>query len=264
MRIVSWNVNGLRSIVAKTFHALVAEVAPDILCLQETKVDPGSIPSEVRAAYPHCIFHCAARRGYSGTAILSKVPPVGHDCGSRPEQLLTPQEGRIIAADFGAFFLVNVYTPNAKAELTRLDLRKNQWDPAFLELLSDLDRQKPVVACGDFNVAHRPIDLARPEENCGHAGYTDEEREGFDHYLDAGLVDIFRHLHPGRSHAYSWWSYRGGARERNVGWRIDYFLGSARLTNSVTGCEILDHITGSDHAPVSMDFTPPPWPSAGS
>jgi exodeoxyribonuclease-3 len=157
-----------------------------------------------------------------------------------------------MAVDFGDFFLVNVYTPNARQDLSRLPLRRDGWDPAMRDFLADLDGRKPTVVCGDFNVAHRPVDLARPEANRGQAGFTDEERIGFDGLLDAGFVDAFRALHPDRRDAYTWWSYRSGARARNIGWRIDYFLISARLLPNLNRCEIFPSITGSDHAPILL------------
>jgi exodeoxyribonuclease-3 len=256
VKIASWNVNGLRSILEKTLPRFVEEADPDVLCLQETKVNPGTIPDCFGGSYAWRAHNCAVKRGYSGTAVFSKIQPENCDLRTRPEGLLEPAEGRVMVLDFGAFHLVNVYTPNARAELTRLPLRERHWDPAFRDLLLELDGKKPVLACGDFNVAHRPIDLAHPEANRGSAGFTDGERAGFDGHLAAGFVDIFRHLHPDRAGAYSWWSYRGGARGRNVGWRIDYFLGSARLLPSVTRCEILPAVGGSDHAPLILEFSP--------
>ncbi|MDR2667761.1 MAG: exodeoxyribonuclease III [Puniceicoccales bacterium] len=255
MRIVTWNVNGLRSAVGKTFHAMVAEIRPDVLCLQETKISCDSkLPDlgEFQCKY----FHCALRRGYSGTAVLSKIKPLAYDCNTPPDRLIEPMEGRVQLLEFEKFFLVNVYVPNAQAELTRLPLRRDRWDPTFRDFLLNLSREKDVVACGDFNVAHREIDLARPKENRGNAGFSDGERSGFDNYIGAGFVDVFRALHPNRGGSYSWWSQRADARKRNVGWRIDYFLATENLLPHVTNCEILAHIGGSDHAPVAIDLLP--------
>lgn len=257
MRIISWNVNGLRSILSKGFQSTMNGEDPDIICLQETKVDGGSIPDLGEIPQIHHFFNCAEKPGYSGTAALLKFPPKSWERQTAPEQLLDPAEGRVIILDLGNFFLVNVYTPNARNDLARLPLRRDLWDPAFLRLLSSLDGKKPTVVCGDFNVAHQPIDLARPAANRGCAGFTDGERSGFGAYLSGGFVDIFRRLHPDRSDAYSWWSYRSGARARNVGWRIDYFLVSARLASAVTRCEILSTIGGSDHAPILLELEMP-------
>jgi exodeoxyribonuclease-3 len=254
VRIVTWNVNGLRSILSKTLISFVEEVNADILCLQETKVDNASVPDLSCLPYEFRTFNGAVRRGYSGTAMFSRIRPLAIDCQTAPESLLIPAEGRIIAADFKEFYLVNVYTPNAQGTLARLPLRKNLWDPEFRAMLLSLDEKKPLIVCGDLNVAHKPIDLAYPDANRGYAGYTDEEREGFDGHLRAGFVDVFRHFHPSLTGAYSWWSYRSGARQRNIGWRIDYFLASSRLMKQVRSCEILPKIGGSDHAPVLLEL----------
>ncbi|MDR0727580.1 MAG: exodeoxyribonuclease III [Puniceicoccales bacterium] len=254
MRIITWNVNGLRSILQKTFGDFIRDVDPDILCLQETKVSPDVIPDLGFPQYGFRSFNCADRRGYSGTAMLSKFPPQFVDERMHLESLLPSHEGRVQVAEFKKFFLVNVYVPNAQAQLTRLALRHLQWDVEFAKYLSELDAKKPVLACGDFNVAHQSIDLARPEENRGNAGFTDEEREGFSNILKQGFVDVFRMKNPDDIAAYTWWSYRCGARARNVGWRIDYFLASQRIISDIGECRILSHVMGSDHAPVLLEL----------
>jgi exodeoxyribonuclease-3 len=254
MRIVSWNVNGLRSVVAKTYGTMLERINPDVLCLQETKIS-GDCKLPDLGEFQWKYFHCAVRRGYSGTAIFSKIKPLSYDCHTAPDGMLDPSEGRVQLIEFENFFLVNVYAPNSKAELARLPLRRDRWDPAFRDFLLHLAQKKGVVACGDFNVAHREIDLARPAENRGNAGFTDEERSGFDGYGSAGFIDLFRAIHPDRAGAYSWWSYRAGARQRNVGWRIDYFLVSADMLQLAANCEIVAQIGGSDHAPLLADFT---------
>jgi exodeoxyribonuclease-3 len=253
MRIVTWNVNGLRSILQKTFDDFVRGMDPDVICLQETKVNPDTTPELGFPQYGFRSFNCADRRGYSGTAILSKFAPLYVDERTPLESLLPAHEGRVQVAEFGKFFLVNVYVPNAQAQLTRLSLRYLHWDEKFGEYLSELDAKKPVLVCGDFNVAHQSIDLARPDENRGNAGFTDEERKGFSDILARGFVDVFREKNPDLTGAYSWWSYRSGIRERNIGWRIDYFLASQRMVPSTGVCEILSHVMGSDHAPVLLE-----------
>ncbi|MDR2677100.1 MAG: exodeoxyribonuclease III [Puniceicoccales bacterium] len=255
MKIITWNVNGLRSILQKTFDDFVRDMDPDIVCLQETKVNPDVIPDVGFPQYGFRSFNCADRRGYSGTAILSKFAPLTVDERTSLESLLPTHEGRVQIAEFEKFFLVNVYVPNAQAQLTRLPLRYLQWDGKMGRYLAELDARKPVIACGDFNVAHQPIDLARPEENRGKAGFTNEEREGFSNILAQGFVDVFRAKNPDATGAYSWWSYRCGSRERNVGWRIDYFLASHRMGPAIGKCQILSHITGSDHAPVLVEIS---------
>jgi exodeoxyribonuclease-3 len=252
VKIVTWNVNGLRSILQKTFAAFIRDVDPDIICLQETRVSSDVIPDLKFPQYVFRSFNCADRRGYSGTAILSKFVPRGGAERINLESLLPSHEGRVQVAEFEEFFLVNVYVPNAQAQLTRLSLRYLHWDVEFGKYLAELDARKPVFACGDFNVAHMPTDLARPDENRGSAGFTDEEREGFSNILAKGFVDVFRIKNPEAEGAYTWWSYRCGARARNVGWRIDYFLASRRLMPAIEECKILAHVTGSDHAPVLL------------
>lgn len=254
MRIVSWNVNGLRAILSKNFYGFVQDYDPDILCLQETKVNGDTIPDLGLPQYGHRYFHCAQRRGYSGTAILARTSLLDPDYYTLPERTLQLMEGRIIAVRMGTVLLVNVYVPNSQAELRRLDLRSGGWDPLLARYLKErMDEGLDLLVCGDFNVAHGPRDLARPEDNANSAGYTDRERDGFTRYLDLGLRDAFRDLYP-EERAYSYWSYRLRGREKNIGWRIDYFLLSPSLMARVRDCRILDEVTGSDHAPILLDL----------
>ncbi|HCJ11697.1 MAG: exodeoxyribonuclease III [Verrucomicrobia bacterium GWF2_51_19] len=248
MKILSWNVNGLRSLQEKGFDSLLEKERADVICLQETKVYDGVVP-DVASEYPHKIFHHAAKKGYSGTAIFSKVEPLSWTLGCLAEP--EPTEGRVITAEFKDFYLVNVYVPNAQAELTRLPFRM-RWDKEFRAYLCALKAQKGVILCGDLNVAHAEIDLVHPEANHFNAGFTDEERAGFSALLDAGFVDVFRETHPAQKGHYTWWSYRASARSRNVGWRIDYFLVSQNLIRHVSSPAIHPKILGSDHCPVSM------------
>lgn len=247
-KIITWNVNGLRSILSKNFDAFVQKYKPDVLCLQETKVY-GEVCPEISGFDYKYFNHCEVKKGYSGTAILSNKEP-------KNIRLLDvdPQhpEGRIIIAEFEDFYLVNTYVPNAQSELQRLPYRVQVWDANFRKLLVDLQREKSVLWCGDLNVAHRPIDLENPETHHFHAGFTDQERQSFSQTLDCDLVDVFRSLHPDVPKQYSWWSYRMKARERNVGWRIDYFVASKDLLPCVNSCEILSGVMGSDHAPVQL------------
>jgi exodeoxyribonuclease-3 len=254
MKIISWNVNGLRSILDKTFDALIQNEDPDIVCLQEIKVSHDALPEVGFPQYGFRSFNCADRRGYSGTAMLAKMAPRSVNECTHLDKLLPSHEGRVQMVDFSEFSLVNVYVPNAQRALTRLPLRHFHWDKNFREYLSELAKKKPVIACGDFNVAHCPIDLARPQENRGNAGFTDEERDGFSSILGHNFVDVFRFLHPDVEGAYSWWSYRMDARIRNIGWRIDYFLATPGLLPAVERCEILSHIGGSDHAPLLLEL----------
>lgn len=262
MRIFSWNVNGLRAVLKKGALAdfLHAE-NPDILCLQEIKMKPDQAILDL-PEYQE-FWHAADRPGYSGTAIFTKVPPIRVTNGFTPnildnfdwqnDQYGTPlNEGRVITAEFEHFFLVNVYTPNSKRDLTRLKLRENLWDPAFLQYIKSLEIKKPVVICGDFNAAHTPLDLARPKDNEHNAGFTKEERQGIKNLLAAGLVDTFRYFHPS-AQRYTWWSHMAKARERNIGWRIDYFFVSKSLLPNLKAAEIYEHFTGSDHCPISVE-----------
>lgn len=266
MRIVSWNVNGIRA-VHKNGHwdAFLKELKPDIFCLQETKASPDQLPPELTAAKGYTAYFASstARKGYSGTAIYTKEEPIDVSVGF-PDQILEAfdlkddygvlnDEGRIIAAEFQKFYLVSVYTPNAKPDLSRLSLRHKHWDPAFLAYMKLLEEEKPVIFCGDLNVAHTPDDLANPKANEGEHGYTKEEREGLDQVVKSGFIDTFRLFHKGNGH-YTWWSHWGTARARNVGWRIDYFFVSRSLAKKVKEAEIHDDVMGSDHCPVSIEI----------
>ncbi len=260
MRIVSWNVNGIRAVHRKgLFLPFLKEIDPDILCLQETKAEQHQ--SEIDLPEYEEYWNSAEKKGYSGTAIFTKKKPASVVLGI-PAAICKKyaledsygdltKEGRVIAADFGDFWVVTVYTPNAKDDLGRLPMRHKHWDPAFLDYMKQLDKEKPVVFCGDLNVAHTPDDLARPKENVGVKGFTDEEREGVDNIVTAGFVDTFRLFTQGNGH-YSWWSHFRQARERNVGWRIDYVFVSERLAKKVKKAEIHPAVLGSDHCPVSI------------
>lgn len=254
LRLASWNVNGVRAILKRgSLQAFVSQLAPDILALQETKVDKTQVPHN-HFDYPYQFWHEADKKGYSGTALLSRIEPLSihYDFPSGfPDH---PQEGRIISAEFNTFHLVNCYVPNARRDLARLDYRVNAWDHDFRLYLTHLAQKKPLIVCGDFNVAHQPIDLANPNNNRRNAGFTDEERGSFDQHLANGMVDIFRTMHPDKTGAYTWWTYRSGARERNVGWRIDYFLISANLRDHVHSVALYPEWTGSDHCPIGLDF----------
>jgi exodeoxyribonuclease III len=248
MKLITWNVNGLRSIFGKGFQEFVHAEQPDMVLLQETKVDPGTLEWDWLPGY-ELLWNRAQKPGYSGTGILSKKKPLSVQNGiGVPEH---DKEGRVVTAEFAGCYVVCVYTPNAQAELARLPYRQ-QWDAAFLAHVKGLEKRKPVLFAGDLNVAHKEIDIARPEANRMNPGFSDEERAGFDRIVTAGFVDAFRHFDP-RPQQYSWWSYRGGARERNVGWRIDYWCASAALMPHVTRCVIRPDVTGSDHCPVVLE-----------
>lgn len=250
MKIVSWNVNGVRAIMKKGFLASLEQLKPDILCLQETKAQCDQVSDTLSGLEGYFKYsNSAEKKGYSGTAILSRQEPikVSRDIGLDEHDT----EGRVITAEFPDFFLVTVYTPNSGSELKRLEYRQT-WDRAFLDFLLQLQKKKPVLACGDFNVAHQAIDLARPKQNYNKAaGYMQEEIDGFEAISQAGFIDTYRHFHP-LSEKYTWWSYRAGARERNVGWRIDYFIASPKLLPALEAAEIHNEIMGSDHCPVSV------------
>jgi len=250
MNIISFNVNGIRAITAKSFLSDMQALNPDVICLQETKATVEQVKETLASMTDYQIFaNEAERKGYSGTAILTKSKPlsVRYDMGVSEHD----HEGRIICAEYASFFLVTVYVPNSGSELARLGYRQ-QWDRDFLQYLKGLESQKPVLVCGDFNVAHRAIDLARPKENYNKAaGYMQEEIDGMDAFEQAGLLDTFRVLHP-EGVKYSWWSYRAGARQNNIGWRIDYFLASKAMMPAVSSAEILNDVMGSDHCPVKV------------
>ena len=245
MKLVSWNVNGLRSILGKSDYLATSDA--DVICLQEIKARPDQVDHAFDGF--HIFWNPARKPGYSGTAILTRERPVAVTTGiGRDEH---DGEGRVITAEFNDRFVVNVYTPNSQRELTRLDYRTREWTPAFVGFLSDLQLRKPVVFCGDMNVAHREIDLARPRANIRNAGFTVEEREAFDRVLEAGFIDTFREFEKGGGH-YTWWSYQAGARERNIGWRIDYVCVSKSLRPSLVSAFIEPGVGGSDHCPVGV------------
>lgn len=249
-RLFSWNVNGLRSILRQgTLLELIDQHAPDILCLQEVRATPEQAPLELDGY--RVLWNAGRRKGYSGTAVLTRIDPLHHGAGLMDGE--PDLEGRVQTLEFHDYFLVNVYTPNAQRELTRLGYRHKEWDPRFHEYLLHLQQAKPVVCCGDFNVAHREIDLARPRQNVGNAGFTPEEREGFERYVQAGFIDTFREFCAEPGH-YTWWSWQSRARERNIGWRIDYFLISPALRPRLKAARIHAEVMGSDHCPVSIEL----------
>lgn len=255
--ILSWNVNGIRAVIKKGFEDFLTETNHDIVCLQETKISDDLVQDLKFENYPHLIWNCAEKKGYSGTAIFSKEPPLSIKKGIEIEK--HDKEGRVITAEFEDYYLVTVYTPNAQnhdenRRPKRLDYRTQEWDVDFLNFVTDLEETKPVIFCGDLNVAHQEIDLANPKTNRRNAGFTDEEREGFQSILDAGYVDIFRQFHPDTSDAYTWWSYRANARTNNVGWRIDYFCVSPKLQDRIASAKNLTPVLGSDHCPITISF----------
>ena len=250
MKLVSWNVNGLRAVLGKGFLDFMAEEQPDVLCLQETKCHPGDVAHVAWPAGYVAHFSAAKKKGYSGTAVFSRLPILSVVEGIGHEE--HDQEGRTLTVEFADFYLVNVYVPNAQHELLRLSYRE-VWDRDFCAYLKGLESKKPVVFCGDLNVAHKEIDLARPKANVGNPGFTAEERAGFDRFLAAGFIDTFREFETGPGH-YSWWSYRAGARGKNIGWRIDYFLTSAALRPRLQRAWICPEVMGSDHCPVGLEL----------
>jgi exodeoxyribonuclease-3 len=253
MKLVSWNVNGVRAVMKKDFMQSFASMNCDVLCLQETKAqDEQVIEALCEIKGYHIFANSAEKKGYSGTSIISRVKPIDVSRDISIEE--HDQEGRVLCAEFDDFYLVTVYTPNSGSELKRLSYRQ-QWDADFLAYLKQLEQNKPVVVCGDLNAAHKDIDLARPKPNYNKsAGYTQQEIDGIDNLVAAGYVDSFRYVNPDTV-KYSWWSYRAGARERNVGWRIDYFLVSSALKERIKDADILNDIHGSDHCPVSLELT---------
>lgn len=260
MKIFSWNVNGIRAVLRKdTLGPFIKKYQPDVLCLQETKAQQGQAVVDLPGYTEY--WHSAERAGYSGTAIFTKVEPLSI-INALPQAIMDKydmtdtygdpnKEGRVLAAEFDKFYVVTVYTPNAKDDLSRLPLRHKHWDPAFLEYCKQLEKTKPVIFCGDLNVAHTPDDLANPGPNRGKKGFTDEERAGFQKFLEAGFVDTFRLFKQGKGH-YTWWSHFANSRARNVGWRIDYFLVSDSLKKHVQAADIHAEIMGSDHCPISL------------
>ncbi|WP_123042933.1 exodeoxyribonuclease III [Cohnella candidum] len=249
MKLVSWNVNGLRACVNKGFNDYFEEMDADLFCVQETKLQEGQICLDHGEAYGQ-YWNYAEKKGYSGTAVFTKLRPLSVRYGI--EEDFEP-EGRILTLEFDSFFLVTVYTPNAKRDLSRLEYRL-EWEDRFRDYLVQLDGRKPVIVCGDLNVAHQEIDIKNAKANRGNSGFTDEERDKMNRLLDAGFVDTFRYLYPDRKDAFSWWSNMPKVRERNVGWRIDYFLASDRLKPKITDARIDSHVLGSDHCPVVLEI----------
>jgi exodeoxyribonuclease-3 len=249
MRLYSWNVNGLRACVKKGFLKYFKEVDADFFCVQEIKLQEGQIDLDLEGYYDY--WHYADKKGYSGTAIFTIHKPLEVTLGMHKEEHFG--EGRIITLKYDDFYLVNVYTPNSKRGLERLDNRV-EWEDDFRNYLNELKEEKPTIICGDLNVAHKEIDLKNPSSNRNNAGFTDEERNKFSELLDSGFIDTFRHFYPDLEDIYSWWSYMRKSRERNSGWRIDYFLVSEDLKNSLNNAEIHTEIMGSDHCPVSLDI----------
>lgn len=249
VKLISWNVNGLRSVMRKNFLEFLDTEKPDVLCLQETKCTPDDVEQLWPARYA-THWNCAAKKGYSGTAIFTKTRPLK----VTPHVGITEhdQEGRVLMAEFDGFFLVNVYVPNSKRDLSRLPYRQI-WDRDFLRYLKKLEKKKPVVFCGDLNVAHQEIDLTHPKANVKNHGFTPEERAGFTSFVEAGFVDTFREFEKGGGH-YTWWSQMGGARARNVGWRLDYFLISQALRPKLKRAFIRPNVLGSDHCPVGIEL----------
>ncbi|HBU28256.1 TPA: exodeoxyribonuclease III [Candidatus Uhrbacteria bacterium] len=261
LKIISWNVNGLRAVLRKgTFLSFMDKHRPDILCLQETKAQEGQ--AEIDLPEYEEIWNSADKKGYAGTAIFTKIKPISivfNLPGVRTNEFQDEfgnalQEGRVICLEFKTFYLVTVYTPNSKRDLARLQYRHTLWDPAFLEQIQNLETKKPVIFCGDLNAAHQEIDLARPKDNHKNAGFTDKEREGINKVIKAGFIDSFRHFYPEKTEAYTWWSHFQKARERNIGWRIDYIFVSNSLKNKLHSAAIYQNVLGSDHCPVEIEI----------
>lgn len=252
MKLLSWNVNGIRSCLNKGFLESIKKHNPDIICLQETKAHPEQVDIQLKE-YEHHFWNSAQRKGYSGVAVFSKIKPLSVQYGFG----LLNEEGRVITLEFKEYYLVNVYTPNSKRGLERLDFRHKEWDQQFLNYVKNLP--KPVIFCGDLNVAHTEMDLKNPHTNKttktkpGNAGFTDQERKGFDNILDAGFIDSFRHLNP-KEIKYSWWSYMFQSRKKNTGWRIDYFCVNNALKDKIKSADILTEVMGSDHAPIVLEL----------
>jgi exodeoxyribonuclease III len=249
MKLVSWNVNGLRAIYKKGFKEAFKELNADIFCIQETKMQEGQIELELQGY--HQYYNYAERKGYSGTAIFTKKEPINVTYGIGIEE--HDKEGRVITLEFDKFYMVNCYTPNSGRELARLEYRMI-WEDEFKKYLIKLDKQKPVIICGDLNVAHTEIDLKNPKSNRKNAGFTDEERSKIDNLLNSGFTDTFRKIYPDKEGAYTWWSYMFNARANNAGWRIDYFLVSDRISKSIKDAYIYSEIMGSDHCPVGLEI----------
>lgn len=249
MKLISWNVNGLRAVYKKGFEDFFYKIDADIFCIQETKMQEGQFELDLKEYEQY--FNYAVRKGYSGTAIFTKIKPLNVTYGIGIDE--HDQEGRVITLEFEKFYLVNCYTPNSGRELARLEYRMI-WEDAFKEYLSKLDTQKPVILCGDLNVAHKEIDLKNPKTNRKNAGFTDQERQRISGLLESGFTDSYRYLYPEKENAYTWWSYMGHSREKNIGWRIDYFLTSNRISSKIKETHIFNEIYGSDHCPVGLDI----------
>lgn len=249
MRLVSWNVNGLRACVRKGFLDYFQEVDADIFCVQETKLQSGQIELDLKGY--HQYWNYAEKKGYSGTAVFTKERPLAVHYGL--DDVENEPEGRIITLEFPKFYLVNVYTPNSQRDLARLPYRL-EWEDRIRSYLIDLDKDKPVLLCGDLNVAHQEIDLRNPKSNQGNSGFTKEERAKMSELLNAGFIDTFRYFYPEKEGAYTWWSYINKARERNIGWRIDYFIASNRLSSFLKTADIHSHVMGSDHCPIVLEI----------
>lgn len=261
MKLFSWNVNGIRAVINKgVFNKFIDEFSPDILGIQETKAHQDQVEIDLPQYTEY--WNSAEKKGYSGTAIFTKNKPLSvnyglHDIHSKPFRDTygdTSKEGRVTTAEYEDFYFVTVYTPNSKGDLSRLDHRYKIWDPAFLEYVGTLQKNKPVIFCGDLNVAHKEIDLANPKSNVGKHGFTEEERLGFQNYLEAGFIDIYRYFNPHKGDSYTWWTHWANARARNVGWRIDYFMVSNSLKDRIKSAEIHPNVMGSDHCPISIEI----------
>ena len=253
MKLVSWNVNGLRAVITKGFEEFFKEINADIFCIQETKMQEEQIDDKIKEIFKeyNCYWNSAEKKGYSGTAVFSKVKPINVTYGIGIEE--HDKEGRVITLEFEKFYLVNCYTPNSKRELERLDYRMI-WEDEFRKYLLKLNETKPVVMCGDLNVAHEEIDLKNPKTNRRNAGFTDEERNKMTELLNSGFTDTFRYLYPDKTGMYSWWSYMFKAREKNAGWRIDYFIVSKSVEERIKESYIFSDVMGSDHCPVGLDL----------
>ena len=249
MKLISWNVNGIRAAMTKGFEEFFDSISADIFCVQETKLQPEQIKFEKEGYKQY--WNSAVKKGYSGTAVFSKIEPISVKYGIGIEE--HDQEGRVITLEFEKFFIVNCYTPNSKRELERLEYRQ-VWEDEFRKYLVNLDNKKPVILCGDLNVAHKEIDLKNPSSNHHNAGFTDEEREKMTKLLEAGFTDSFRYMYPDKEGEYSWWSYMFHAREKNAGWRIDYFIVSNKIKDKIQDAKIHQEIFGSDHCPVELDI----------
>lgn len=247
MKLISWNVNGIRACVKKGFLDYFNEVSADIFCIQESKLQEGQIDLDLEGY--HQYWNYAEKKGYSGVAIFTKIKPISCSYGINKEE--HDKEGRVITLEFEDFYVVVVYTPNSKRELARLDYRMT-WEDDFREHLKELDKSKPVIVCGDMNVAHKEIDLKNPKTNRQNPGFTDEERSKFTELMNSSFVDTYRYFNPDKENAYTWWSYRAKAREKNIGWRIDYFCVSEKLSNRLVSADIHAHVYGSDHCPIEL------------